>query len=461
MDSFAKYKHFMFRAAFGLGPKELQGSMPSSVEQFVHDLLEPSLHGQEKDEEMNPGEPLYDRRTFLSMDRQERMKVMETDRDRIRDLRSKWIYQMASDDTSGLRERMTLFWHGHLACQSVTSMGARSYLSALRKHALGNVKDLVLAVAKEPSMLRFLNNQQNRRGHPNENFARELLELFTIGVGNYTEGDVQEAARAFTGWGMNKEGTFQIRRLFHDPGQKHFMGTTGRLNGYDIIDIVFSKRETAHHICNQLYRYFVNIKPNQEHIDQMAKVMFEADYDMIAVMYFMFTQDWFYDPVNVGTKIKSPIDLIVHAMKILKITFDSSNSMTFLQRGLGQVLFSPPNVAGWPGGRSWINNATMMLRLNMVNFLLYGKRFDHATTTPLEAMEADNPVQVIKIKYDDEPLLSVFAGVSYDKLEQEMKMALLAVEESPSLSNPRQRREPDFRKLLLARITAIPEFQMC
>jgi uncharacterized protein (DUF1800 family) len=261
------------------------------------------------------------------------------------------------DSKAQLREKMTFFWHGHFACQANNVFHAQKQINTIRKNALGKLGDLLLAVAKDPSMLRFLNNQQNRKEHPNENFARELLELFTLGRGNYTEQDIKEAARAFTGWGFNAE-DFVFRKAQHDFGQKTFMGKTGNFGGEDIIRIVLENRQTARFITTKIYGFLVNEVPDNQLVN-------ESNYDISVLLRHILNSEWFYAEKNIGAKIKSPVELIAGLQRQFNLKFMQENSPLFLQRILGQMLLYPPNVAGWAGGRNWIDSSSLLFRLRL------------------------------------------------------------------------------------------------
>src|SRR5690606_34692278 len=171
-------------------------------------------------------------------------------------------------------------------------------------------KTLTIEVSQSRAMLSFLNNQQNRKGKPNENFARELMELFTLGVGNYTEDDVKESARAFTGWRYNSEGKFEFNTKLHDDGMKTFFGKEGEFNGQDIMDMIFEKREAAYFITRKLYRFYVNEQVNEEHIRELGDYFYDNNYEIKPLLQRMYTSEWFYEDNNVGNKIKSPIEFI-------------------------------------------------------------------------------------------------------------------------------------------------------
>ncbi len=276
-----------------------------------------------------------------------------------------WMNRLHADPAA-LREKMTLFWHNHFACRVDHPLYLETLNNIHREFALGNFKTLLLAVAKSPAMLLFLNNQQNKKAKPNENFARELLELFTIGRGNYTEADVKNAARAFTGWAFDRDtGNYLFRANQHDEGEKTFFGVTGNLGGEDIINLVLKDKRTAVFLSRKLYRFFVNDEPDAKHLDELANTLFESDYNIGQWVKKMLTADWFYETKNKGNLIKSPVELIAGLQKLFRPTFTNDQSLLFLQRVLGQVLFYPPNVAGWPGGKNWIDNSTLLVRMHL------------------------------------------------------------------------------------------------
>ncbi len=459
MDSLQKNKHLLHRLCFGPGPNSIDWQRQMETSELIDYLLAASPESLRDRPTDEPSEA--PRKSFLFMDPSEKEEARTSDLEFLRSERNDWIYRMASDRASSFIERMTLFWHGHFACQCKTSAVARSYIATLQRHALGNFRAMLHAVAKEPAMIRFLNNQQNRKDRPNENFARELMELFTLGPGHYTEQDIQEAARAFTGWSSDLSGRYVFRRVIHDFGVKDFMGKRGRLRGEDIIDIILSQRQTASFVADKMYRHFVHEQSNADHVSELAQVLFDSNYDIAQTMRYMLHSPWFFDPRNIGTRIKSPIELIVHVIKLLRIRFDDAKALSFLQRGLGQLLLDPPNVAGWPGGRSWINNATLMLRLNLSVFLHERRRFDHASATPLKAMNASQAMQYLQISSDPEPLLHHFSGVAHQHLEEEVKSTLLAVKDSPAIRTGRDQRSYDYPLRLILRTLSMPEFQMC
>jgi len=284
------------------------------------------------------------------------------------ELNKAWLERLCNPSEE-INERMTLFWANVFVCKDNVVPYVQKYNNTLRKYALGNFKDFIKAVSKEPAMIKYLNTNKNRKDYPNENFGRELMELFTLGAGNYTEKDVREAARAFTGYGFKINGNFQLYSKQHDYGIKNFMGWKANLDGDDIIAIICKQRACAEFICTKLYTYFVNEKPNDVHIAALVDAFYPG-YEIKDVMQYMFTTDWFYAEENIGTKIKSPIDLLTSINKVVPYHFTERKEHIYIQRLTGQLLMHPPNVAGWKGGRSWINTNTLMVRLKLPSVLL-------------------------------------------------------------------------------------------
>ncbi|MBS1757689.1 MAG: DUF1800 domain-containing protein [Bacteroidetes bacterium] len=294
----------------------------------------------------------------------QRKQRQQKSRENLKSLNILWLDEMINSEAQ-LREKMSLFWHGHFACRVINSYFQQELLDIIRANALGNFGDLLREVSKCPSMLQFLNNQQNNKNHPNENFAREVMELFTMGRGNYTEDDVKQGARAFTGWGFNLQGEFVFRKNVHDTGTKTFLGQTGNFDGDDILNILLDHDQTANFITRKIYRYFVNDKPDDAHVQWLSKRFKSSGYDIKKLLEDIYTSDWFYDEKNIGTRIKSPIELLVGIRRFMPLQLDNDNAQLLFQNVLGQVLFYPPNVAGWPGGKSWIDSSTLMIRLQM------------------------------------------------------------------------------------------------
>jgi uncharacterized protein (DUF1800 family) len=298
------------------------------------------------------------------MSAEQKKELQKRSREGIRNLNLYWINEMVNSDAQ-LREKMSFFWHGHFACRNLNIFFQQELLHVIRRNALGNFRDLLHDVSKTGAMLNFLNNNQNRKDHPNENFAREVMELFTMGRGNYTEHDVKEAARAFTGWGANAKGEFVFRRFQHDDGSKTVLGSTGNFDGDEVLEILLKQKQTAKFISQKIYRFFVNDAIDEQRVDWLTDRFYKSDYDIDRLMEDIFTSDWFYDEKNIGCKIKSPVELLVGIQRILPMKLENEEALLLLQRLLGQILFYPPNVAGWPGGKTWIDSSTLMMRMRI------------------------------------------------------------------------------------------------
>ncbi|QCX40204.1 DUF1800 domain-containing protein [Aureibaculum algae] len=359
-------QHLFWRAGFGINPEALEIHSKKNRKKVVAELFENSVSS-------NP--LLIDTSelvsTYLNMDKSDKLakqKLAKENRKKQLEFNSAWLKRLMTSKQM-LREKMTLFWANHFVCQDNNIVYIQKYNNTLRKHALGNLNDFVKAISKETAMIRYLNTKQNRKSKPNENFARELLELFTLGTGNYTETDIKEAARAFTGYNHNLKGAFNFNKKQHDFKSKTFLGETGNFDGDAVIDIVLKQKACATFICEKIYRNFVNEIPNSEHINQMAQVFYPR-YDIENLMQFIFNSDWFYEEINIGCLIKSPVELMVGMHNVVPFEFQNPKNAYYIQKLLNQVLLRPPNVAGWKGGRSWIDSNTILIRLKLPSILL-------------------------------------------------------------------------------------------
>ena len=252
-----------------------------------------------------------------------------------------------------LEEKLTLFWHGHFATANGKVRDTRMMLrqnEMLRDNASGNFRDLLVGILKDPAMLVYLDNGENVKGHPNENFGRELLELFTMGVGNYTEQDIREAARAFTGW-TNDVLEFTFNTEQHDFGDKTFLGQTGGFDGGDIIDIILQHKPTAEFVAGKLYRFLVREDLDDEVGAELGATLRDGGYELKPLLKRILLSRDFYSPASYATQIKSPVHLIVSTYRKLGLReLPTIPDFDRLTSGLGQRLFNPPNVAGWAGG---------------------------------------------------------------------------------------------------------------
>ena len=306
---------------------------------------------------------------------QQRQEMQKKSREEIRNINLDWLDEMVNSEQQ-LREKMAFFWHGHFACRNLNALYQQDLINIIRKHALGNFGTMLKEVSRSAAMLAFLNNQQNRKQKPNENFAREVMELFTMGRGNYTEKDIKEAARAFTGWQFKLNGEFIFREQLHDDGIKTVLGKTGNFDGDDVLDILLQQKQTAVYLTKKLYRFFVNEQVDEQKVNQLADVFYNSNYDISKLMRAIFTSDWFYDEKNIGTRIKSPVELLVGIRRSLPMDLALPESQLYLQKVLGQILFYPPNVAGWPGGKNWIDSSSLMFRMRLPQILAMKENFN-------------------------------------------------------------------------------------
>lgn len=364
-------QHLMWRAGFGPAVEQLGDLSKYTPQQFYKALVRASGKKTEYIDVADDflkglmmGIEEVGRQQKKELDADEKKKVQQKNREGVRNLNMYWLHEMVNSSAQ-LREKMAFFWHGHFACRNLNVFFQQGLLDILRRNALGSFRTMLKEVSRSAAMLNFLNNQQNKKDHPNENFAREVMELFTLGRGNYTEQDIKEAARAFTGWSANLKGEFQFRRFQHDFGPKTVLGKTGNFDGDEVLDILLAQPQTARYITKKIYTFFVNEKVDEEKVNWLADRFYKNDYAIGKLMDDIFTSDWFYDPKNIGAQIKSPVELLVGIQRMLPMKLTNEESLMLLQRVLGQLLFYPPNVAGWPGGKNWIDSSSLMMRMRI------------------------------------------------------------------------------------------------
>jgi uncharacterized protein (DUF1800 family) len=344
----------------------------------------------------------------------------------------------------------------------------------VRTNALGSFADMLKAVSKSPAMLQFLNNQQNKKSHPNENFAREVMELFTMGRGNYTENDVKEAARAFTGWAFNPKGEFVFRKNQHDDGSKTFLGKTGNFDGDDILNILLEHKQTANYISKKIYRYFVNENVNEQNQQWLSNRFYSNNYNIAKLLEDIYTSDWFYDEKNIGIRIKSPVELLAGIRRLLPMQLENDQSQLLFQRALGQVLFYPPNVAGWPGGKNWIDSSSLMLRLRIPQIFSANDIIDIMPKTDDDVQMGQMMEGIKKMKdtvkggtatIDWTSVNAIFEKMQREKLLESIESTILQTKNKVSnvvldkYVNPDSRE--NFIKSAVVNLMATPEYQLC
>ena len=358
-------QHLFWRVGFGLNPSEYK-----SVNKGRKSVINKLFKDSESISTLKIDVSYFDNITYKTIKNNPKLakEAREENTKRIKELNYAWINQLVKSKAL-LRERMTLFWANHFVCKDNSIVYIQNFNNVLRSHALGDFRTFVKAISKETAMLRYLNGKQNRKNRPNENFARELMELFTLGEGYYTETDIKESAKAFTGYSHDYKGNFVFRERQHHKGQKTFFGKTGNFSGDDIIDIILENKQCAYYISDKIYRYFVNPIPNKKHVETMTDVFYK-DYNIENLMRFVLLSDWFYDEDNIGSKIKSPIEYLVGIANTVPLKFERKKDILKIQKLLGQTLLNPPNVAGWKTDKGWIDANTIMVRLKLPSLVV-------------------------------------------------------------------------------------------
>jgi len=289
-----------------------------------------------------------------------------------------WWTQLMTDTNAPLLEKMTLFWHGHFATSATKVKPAyKMWLQnqTLRAHALGNFGTLTKAVSRDPAMLVWLDLASSQKERPNENFSRELMELFTLGEGNYTENDIKESAKAFTGYRINRiDQQFRFAANQFDSSIKVFMKKAGPWNGDQIINIILEQPQCARFVVTKLWRFFVYEDPDTSLVDELATKFRQAHYEIKPLLRTIFSSEEFYSDRAKGAIIKSPVQYLVQARRSLGVYAPEGRVLANIYRQLGQVPFYPPNVKGWDGGKSWINTGTLTYRYQIARALINGIR---------------------------------------------------------------------------------------
>ena len=372
-----KAAHLLNRAGFGGTPDEIKAFCELGLDRAVQTALDGP------DDSAQFPKPPWAKPTNIMEMRETAMLMTDADRKTFQqglqkqyrqeglDLIGWWLGRMRNSPNP-FREKMTLFWHGHFAT-SVQKVHD-SYLmwvqnETLRQHAFGNFGLMTKAISRDPAMLIWLDTRESRKDHPNENFAREVMELFTLGIGNYTEQDVQEGAKAFTGYRLDpRDETFRYAPMQHDDGQKHFLGQTGPFTGDDVIDIILQQPACAKFIAKKLWEFYAYQDPSPELVNALASNLRGTGYEIRPLMNLIFRSEEFYSPDAVRTQIKSPVQWVVQTTKVLETGLPGPQITINALRQLGQIPFAPPNVKGWDGGRAWITTSTLLFRYNMANF---------------------------------------------------------------------------------------------
>jgi uncharacterized protein (DUF1800 family) len=287
-----------------------------------------------------------------------------------------WWFRRMVRTKAPLREKMTLFWHDHFA-SSLQKVREPYWMleqnELFREHALGSFHELTRQIVVNPAMMIYLDLQRSQKSKPNENFAREVMELFTLGEGNYTEGDIREAARAFTGYSIDRrEGRAVHNRRQWDDSEKKIFGKTGNFDGQGVVDVIFEQPAVAGFLVRKLWEFFVYENPSQAAVDALSSGFRKSGYRIAPVLREIFLSQEFYSESAIRSQIKSPVQFLVQMIKQLEIDPVPEGFPILAQQQLGQTLFLPPNVAGWDWGQAWINTNTLLARYNIAGFLTKG-----------------------------------------------------------------------------------------
>ena len=389
-------RHLLLRAGFGGTPEQINTLAGWGARRAVDYLVD--LEGPKPDDtaaRFDPGTAVgltaEERRLYrvaqrrrdedtLARLRRKRQQARRNDREQIASMQRWWLERMI-ETPRPLEEKMTLFWHGHFASSYRKVENSYHMLmqnELLRAHALGSFAALMHGIIRDPAMLRYLDNDRSRAGSPNENLARDLMELFGLGEGNYTERDIKEGARALTGYTF-RGNSFRFDEDNHDRGTKTILGHRGALDGDGFVRAVLAQRAASELVARNLYHFFVRHPEEtagdartERFIARLAGVLRSSDYQLRPVMRALLRSEHFYDPRVMNRRIKSPAELVVGAVRTLRAPPRDPGALVRAMALMGQELFFPPSVAGWEGGRSWINTSTVFVRQNALNFLLTG-----------------------------------------------------------------------------------------
>jgi len=366
--SFDEARHLLARSGFGSpSPHAIEKILPLSYEAAVDQLLNgvrkkamtplPKFHTKPMDRR--------DRKT-KDMDAKTRRAYQDQINEDQRQLRYWWIQEML-DTPSPFTEHMVLFWHSHFVSEINKvrfSQWAHEQNASFRKFAIGDYRKLLIDVSIGPAMMIYLDASKNKKNKPNENFAREILELFTLGEGQgYTEEDIRESARAYTGWMIDSDTAEFVFKLWsHDDGVKNFLGRSGQFDGIDVIEIILEQPRVAEFLAEKLWREFVSLTPNRAEILRLAKIIRDHKYNLKPMMRALFMSPDFSNPKNRGSLIKSPVELTIGTLRLLGLKSTEFKKIWNHQKQLGQDLFRPPDVKGWRGGMNWISSTTTLRR---------------------------------------------------------------------------------------------------
>lgn len=473
----------MSRVGFGATPAGLIDWHRLGLDQAVDRLVDydaiplGELEPADLDPDIIGPRTAEERREFLiarrekdqkTQDKFRRMRVAAQAEDRRMHaaLQRWWIERMAQTPRP-TEERLTMLWHGHFATRHRDVRDAylmQQQNAMFREHANGSFEDLASGIVHDPAMIKFLNNDQNKKNRPNENLSRELMELFTLGEGHYTEDDIKQGARALTGYHL-RDNDFLFNERQHDSGNKTILGKTAAFNGTNFVKLLLAHPACARFVALKLYRHFVSDVSDDWDlldagtatvVDAMAQMLRDNHYELKPVLTQLFKSQHFYDQGIVGKKIKSPVQVVVGTVHQTNAPLRDDRAIATALRGMGQQLFEPPSVAGWEGGKAWINTSTLFMRQNTCAYLLTG-------TTPGKTFRKSD------VGYDPMPLIDGLEDRGTKAVVDRLCDTMLGHHVGQSRREPLVRFveerskgvTPDSLVALLLLITAMPEYQLC
>jgi uncharacterized protein (DUF1800 family) len=381
--------HLLRRAGFGASPAELDAALQIGYDATLERLLAPESVDDAAAEA--------------------RLAALDVDPRRLDSPRLVWLQRMLLTQRP-LQEKMVLFWHGHLTSAAGKIGGRRAgalleeQLALFREHALGDWRALLQGVSRDPAMLAYLDNRLNRKQAPNENYARELMELFALGIGNYGEQDVKEAARAFTGWTTQRDGSFAVNDGQHDDGLKTVLGSTGYWDGDDVVDLILEQPTAATFLARKLFTFFAYDDPEPAVVERLAAVFRDSAYSLRALVGAILRSPEFRSERAYRARIKSPVELTIGSLKLLGADTVPPDLPAVVRR-MGQDLLNPPSVKGWDGGPAWITAMSLLERFNYANRLTTARGEDQASYLDPAALRAQYPQTDQLVDYFAELLL--------------------------------------------------------
>jgi uncharacterized protein (DUF1800 family) len=385
---YAKARHLLFRAGFGGPPEEVEKLHALGLRKAVDFLVD---YKSQPDVDLPPPEPPKDEvteSTLRKLTPEERQKAQQQKRrnDQLdfQMIRQWWVKRLV-ESPRPLEEKLVLFWHGHFATEYRTVRNSQAMLrqnQLFREHAAGNFGKLLHGIVHDPAMLRYLDNNTNVKGKPNENLAREIMELFTMGEGQgYTEQDIKEAARALTGYTFDRETpSFRFAKFAHDTGSKTIFGKTGDCDGDQLVDLILQQPATPRFIARKLFVFFVHDEPSPATIEELASALQRSNYELAPFLKTLFLSQEFYSARAMGMQIKSPAQFVIGSLRTLPPLSPplgkggkggyEPGPLVQAMRAMGQELMEPPNVKGWEGGQAWINTNTLFARDNFAALMI-------------------------------------------------------------------------------------------